>query len=110
MLTQDTQVRRDILLRAAQIANKAHLPPEAAVAGAIFREADRLSSFEYMTLSYDTDIFTGMDPNRVQAVDAELRLIAQEAIRLAIIEQGEDFVSLILAGARGNTHYLSSTL
>ena len=108
--TVDNQIRREILMRAAQIANKGNLPPEAKAAGAIFREADHMSSFEYLTLSYDTDLFTAMDPARVQVVDRELRVIAQEAIRLAILENGEKFVGLIVAGARTGNKYLSQDL
>lgn len=109
-LPTDNRIRRNILTRAAQIANQAHLPTEAKAAGSIFREADHLSSFEYLTLSYDTDIFTGMDPARAQVIDHELRIIAQEAIRLAILENADDFSGLILAGARTGTKYLSRDL
>ena len=106
----DNAIRRDILMRAAQLANSANLPPEAKLAGAIFREADHMSSFEHFSLSYDTDIFTGMDLDRAKVIDIELRVIAQEAIRLAILEKPEEFVGLILAGIRSGNPSLSQTL
>jgi hypothetical protein len=106
----EVQIRREILALAARKANEARLPQEVRSVGDLFRESDHLSSFEYMTLSYDTAALTGLTPERAQAIDNELRMIAHEALRLAIIEKGEAFVGLILAGARNHTHYLSSTL
>jgi hypothetical protein len=98
-----------ILRDAADIANSERagvLPARARAAGAPFREANSLSSDEYLTLTYDPGILTGLPPEEVFQIDQQMRQVAQTAVQVSLVQNQDLFVSLIMAGIKDGTSYI----
>ena len=98
-----------ILRDAADIANSERagaLPIVAKDSGAPFREANNLSSDAYLTMSYDRGILTGLPPDEANAIDLQMRQVAQAAVQISLVQNQDLFVALILAGVTDGVSYI----
>lgn len=94
---------------AADIANSERagtLPAVAKSAGSPFRENNNLSSSDYLTMSYDQGILTGLQPDDAALIDIQMRQLAQMAMQMSLVQNQDLFVALIIAGVKDGVSYV----